>query len=129
MAHPPERETLPASLMHDDGTPAGPTTRATESGPTCVEIRIGGDHRIVDVAAEGDLVIGRAPDVGLTVDDARVSRRHLRIAARDGVLVAIDLGSKNGTLLNGRRLEGEQRLRAGDELAIGPLRLRAGGEK
>jgi DNA-binding NtrC family response regulator len=93
----------------------------------CVEIELAGQRRLYDVAAQGELVIGRAPDVTLTVDDERVSRRHLRISVRDGALYAEDLGSRNGTLLNGRRLEGGRSLRGRDELEVGPVRIRAGG--
>jgi DNA-binding NtrC family response regulator len=96
-------------------------------GETCVQIELGGDRRVVDVRSHGELIIGRSPDVHLTVDDERVSRRHLRIGLRDGALVAEDLHSRNGTLLNGRRLDGERRLRGGDELIAGPVRVRAGG--
>jgi pSer/pThr/pTyr-binding forkhead associated (FHA) protein len=50
--------------------------------------------------------------------DSRVSRRHARLAARDGVLVLTDLGSTNGTRVNGHRIT-EVVLGEGDRIAIG----------
>ena len=57
--------------------------------------------------------IGRAPECELVLKDNRVSRRHARLAARDGVLILTDLGSTNGTRVNGNRVT-EVVLGAGD---------------
>jgi hypothetical protein len=57
--------------------------------------------------------IGRAPECELVLKDSRASRRHARLAARDGVLVLTDLGSTNGTRVNGHRVT-EVVLGAGD---------------
>jgi FHA domain-containing protein len=62
--------------------------------------------------------IGRAPECELVLRDSRVSRRHARLAARDGLLVLSDLGSTNGTRVNGHRVT-EVVLGAGDRIAIG----------
>lgn len=73
------------------------------------------------------LVVGREPGAGhLTIDDALVSREHFEIAPASrtaGVLRAKDLGSKNGTLLDGAPLDrellrGGEMLRAGDSLFV-----------
>ncbi len=106
---------------------ADAASHADEFGATSVEIELHGTRRRMDVAQAGELVIGRSSEATLAVDDERVSRRHLRIAVRDGVLVATDLGSRNGTLLNGRRMTGERRIHGCDVLEVGPLRIRAGG--
>ena len=75
----------------------------------------------------GGAVIGRDP-VGSShvVVDESVSRTHARVYARGGVLHVEDLGSTNGTYLNGRRLvEGQGvRMRDGDELVVGALAFR-----
>ncbi len=67
----------------------------------------------------GEFVIGRSSSCNLSLDDALVSRRHaiLRVAA-DGVAVE-DLGSRNGVLVNGKRIEGTERLRHLDRVTIG----------
>lgn len=66
--------------------------------------------------------IGRAPECELVLKDNRVSRRHARLAARDGVLVLTDLGSTNGTRVNGHRVT-EVVLGAGDRVQIGETSL------
>jgi pSer/pThr/pTyr-binding forkhead associated (FHA) protein len=66
--------------------------------------------------------IGRAPECELVLKDNRASRRHARLAARDGVLVLTDLGSTNGTRVNGNRVT-EVVLGAGDRVQIGETSL------
>jgi hypothetical protein len=73
-------------------------------------------------AAGGPIRIGRAPDCELVLRDSRVSRRHARLSARDGVLVLTDLGSTNGTRVNGHRVS-EVVLGAGDRILIGETTL------
>jgi FHA domain-containing protein len=62
--------------------------------------------------------IGRGPECELVLRDSRVSRRHARLSARDGVLVLTDLGSTNGTRVNGHRVT-EVVLGAGDRILVG----------
>jgi hypothetical protein len=59
------------------------------------------------------LLVGRAPESDIVLDDGGVSRRHAELMWRDGTWVIHDIGSKNGTLLNGRSIERAQ-LRPGD---------------
>ena len=66
----------------------------------------------------GGLAIGRAPDNDLVARDSRVSRHHGRIAGRGGTLVYLDLGSTNGSLVNGESVT-EVVLGVGDRLEIG----------
>ena len=53
---------------------------------------------------EGELVIGRE-DAGITIDDAEISRRHAVVRPREGGIEIEDLGSLNGTFVNGVRIE------------------------
>jgi hypothetical protein len=69
-------------------------------------------------ASGAPITIGRSPECELMLRDSRASRRHARIAARDGVLILTDLGSTNGTRVNGHRIT-EVVLGAGDRIAIG----------
>jgi hypothetical protein len=66
--------------------------------------------------------IGRGPECELVLKDSRASRRHARLHARDGVLVLTDLGSTNGTRVNGHRVT-ELVLGAGDRIQIGETSL------
>ena len=56
--------------------------------------------------------------------DASISRRHARAVVREGAVHLEDLGSKNGTLLNGIAIDGSARLRTGDLIEIGDHRFR-----
>jgi hypothetical protein len=74
----------------------------------------------------GTFRIGRAADCELVLRDPRVSREHARVHARDGHLVLTDLGSTNGTRVNGQRIR-EVVLGADDQIAIGDTVLIVGG--
>jgi pSer/pThr/pTyr-binding forkhead associated (FHA) protein len=72
------------------------------------------------------VVVGRHRWCDVRIASLQVSRRHCRLAlARDSVLVR-DLGSTNGTLINGERIK-EGVLRPGDELSIAHCRYRLEG--
>jgi adenylate cyclase len=68
----------------------------------------------------GDCSIGRSPKNKIVIDSQRVSRRHAIINVQDiGQFWLIDLGSSNGTYLNGRRIHNPVRLSNQDQLVIG----------
>lgn len=69
-------------------------------------------------AGEAPLMIGRGADNALALADERVSRRHARLAARDGALILTDLESTNGIRVNGARVR-EIAVGAGDVIEIG----------
>lgn len=68
------------------------------------------------------IAIGRSPECEITIMDSNVSRRHAEIQPRGDGFVLIDLGSTNGTRVNGVRVA-ERELRDGDELAFGTTRM------
>ncbi len=80
------------------------------------------DHRQM-MLMEGPNVIGRASDATIRIDSPGVSRSHARILVRGGEATLEDLGSKNGTLLNGDRIAGPSRLTDGSEIQLGNVRL------
>lgn len=69
-------------------------------------------------AEEDNLTLGRARSNSIVLDDMLVSRHHARISADDHGLVIEDLGSRNGTFVNGRRVQ-TTRLHEGDRIGIG----------
>lgn len=71
---------------------------------------------------EGPTKVGRDPDDGIFLDDVTVSRHHAEFEARGDVLVVRDLGSTNGTYVNGSRAE-ETEIHSGDEVIIGRFHL------
>jgi pSer/pThr/pTyr-binding forkhead associated (FHA) protein len=67
---------------------------------------------------EGELVIGRE-GVAVTIDDPELSRRHAAVRPIEGGFEVEDLGSLNGTFVNGRRIEGPTKLSSGDKVKLG----------
>ncbi len=63
--------------------------------------------------------IGRSPSCEIQLEDDKVSRKHAHVFVRDGQVWVRDLGSRNGTLVNGERLLGEARLVPGDRVQVG----------
>ena len=72
---------------------------------------------------EGEQIIGRDADVAVSLDSPRVSRHHARVVARGAHATIEDLGSKNGTFVDGRRLERPADLKPGATVRIGPFAL------
>jgi pSer/pThr/pTyr-binding forkhead associated (FHA) protein len=69
---------------------------------------------------EGDqLTIGRDSSNAVAINDAEVSRRHSRLTFQGGKYVLEDLGSTNGTFVNGQRLAGPVVLKPGDVVSLG----------
>lgn len=72
---------------------------------------------------EGVNVIGRAADAAIPIESPSISRHHARIVVTHGDATLEDLGSKNGTRLNGSRLTAPCRLADGDEIRLGAVVL------
>ncbi len=110
-----DRKVEPAEGLGRTRVFAVPIVRAPR---TTLAIREPGGRARTIVADGRPLTIGRATDNVLTLADSRVSRRHARIQARDGVLVLTDLDSTNGTRVNGARVR-EVVVGEGDVVEIG----------
>jgi hypothetical protein len=67
----------------------------------------------------GGATIGRSRQCEVVLDDPNVSRQHAEIKPRGGSWVLTDLGSTNGSTLNGRRIVGPEVLKPGDEIELG----------
>ncbi len=88
------------------------------------------DEKPVLVAREGQLVgqrwtidndefiIGRGSDCQIILPERQVSRHHVKILYKNGRYILHDLGSRNGTHLNGTLFEGQTQLQDGDEISI-----------
>jgi pSer/pThr/pTyr-binding forkhead associated (FHA) protein len=68
-------------------------------------------------------VIGRSPDCSVYLVDSSVSRRHAEIRPEGDGWVLVDLGSTNGTRVNGATV-GERRLADGDAITVGDAKIR-----
>ncbi|MEZ5176120.1 MAG: FHA domain-containing protein [Acidimicrobiia bacterium] len=75
------------------------------------------------VLGPGNTVAGRGGDCAIFLADVTVSREHARFSVDANTLSVTDLGSTNGTYVNGKRYEAG-RLNEGDELMIGKFHLR-----
>src|SRR3954451_9120662 len=73
---------------------------------------------------DGVTTVGRHDECQLRIKSAQVSRKHCELFEKKGLLMVKDLGSSNGTLVNGKRVQGQRVLEPGDELSIGPIVLR-----
>ena len=79
-------------------------------------LRLGGRRLIIGPSGA---TIGRSRSCDVVLDDPNVSRKHAEVRPRGGAWVLSDLGSTNGSTLNGRRLEHPEVVRPGDEIEIG----------
>lgn len=74
--------------------------------------------------ADGVTTVGRHDECQIRIKSSQVSRRHCEIFEKKGLLLVKDLGSANGTVVNGKRIKDQQILEPGDELTIGGVSLR-----
>jgi hypothetical protein len=120
------------SALKDLRRPA-PTGRGEDSrrraGPpparSLLVVEGGGGLRAgASFAVDGGMTIGRAPGADIQIDDRFASAHHARIYERDGYVYIEDMGSTNGTYLNGQRLAAEELLRSQDRVRIGDTEFR-----
>ncbi|MFF3227134.1 BTAD domain-containing putative transcriptional regulator [Nocardia suismassiliense] len=96
------------------------TTAATQSAPRAA-LRLS-DGRTVEI--DNGVRIGRQPDNDLVLDDARVSRHHARLVVREAGMLLVDLGSANGTYVNGTQIVTGTLVADGDTIRIGSTAMR-----
>ncbi|HEX9011160.1 MAG TPA: SpoIIE family protein phosphatase [Holophagaceae bacterium] len=82
------------------------------------------------VAVRGDvrLTLGRGSGNDIVIPDPSISRSHAAIECHGGRAVLLDLGSRNGSRVNGLRIQGPQVVAAGDEIRLGKVRVRLEAE-
>lgn len=119
-------------LSHEDQVNAAGAPRHAE--PIAIRLKIGERERGVEVPLTKAICLGRIdpssdvfPDVDLSehTPARNVSRRHASIRKREGRVVVEDIGSVNGTYVNGKRLNAflPEMLQNGDVLHLGKLRI------
>lgn len=112
-----------------------PLLGSGDGGPAPIDLKAGVRPKLVVVAANkyetgssfdllGGLLLGRDKPAEVIVDDVFASARHARITPRGPYNYLEDLGSTNGTYLNGARVEGPQQLHPGDKITIGDTEFR-----
>jgi DNA-binding winged helix-turn-helix (wHTH) protein len=95
---------------------------ASPSQPPSTFVRVSVGDKTVPLA-EGTHVIGRDPAASVWIDSALVSRQHARLLVRNGHVTIEDLGSRNGTFVNGVRLTAAAALAHGDEVSLGTVQI------
>jgi hypothetical protein len=70
-------------------------------------------------ALTGPIEIGRDASTTLALQDEQMSRRHARVSAQGDLALVEDLGSTNGTYVNGQQIEGPRAVRPGDQIRVG----------
>ncbi len=98
------------------GRHAEPLEERARSRQQTALVLMGGKRLVVGPAG---VTMGRSRQSDIMVDDPNVSRTHAEIRPRGGSWVLTDLNSTNGTRLNGRRLQGPEVLKPGDEIELG----------
>lgn len=108
-----------------DGAPKRDDRAAARPRGAALEL-LGPDDEVVRAfpLGEASATIGRRSGCEIPLFDTKVSREHARIEPVRGGYAVVDLGSLNGTFVNGQQLNGSRPLRDGDLLEVGRHRLR-----
>lgn len=85
-------------------------------------VREGNDRGKQVALGRQQVVVGRSLKTALQLSDETVSRQHARLDYESGGHVIVDLGSTNGTFVNGKRVD-RRRLSPGDRIVLGKTRL------
>jgi class 3 adenylate cyclase/predicted component of type VI protein secretion system len=79
--------------------------------------------RIVRLLPEGEVTLGRNPVCDIVLSEEQISRQHAKLSVREGALTLEDLGSNNGTFVNGERITRVQTLVGTEVITIGSFQL------
>jgi hypothetical protein len=117
----PAREQRPSEagrtmVYSSAGRVAEPLEEQARSRVHTALLLIDGKRMVIGPAGA---TLGRSRQCDVVVNDPNVSRHHAEIRPRGGSWVLSDLGSTNGSCLNGRRIDGPEVLKAGDEIELG----------
>jgi pSer/pThr/pTyr-binding forkhead associated (FHA) protein len=105
--------------------PAPGNQAASGDGPATgtLLVHTGDGAKPTRVTLDAATTIGRAPECELRLEDTYASQQHARIFARGTGWYVEDLGSTNGTFVNGKKLERAQLARVGDLIHVGETEL------
>jgi len=113
-----DRTTATASILVDAGEP----TTSERAFLVLYYTEGGAPHtRVLPLPDGVPITFGRAETASVPIEAEQVSRQHARVVRRGADIFIEDLGSRNGTHVNGVRIDRSTRLGTGDELVIGPV--------
>jgi pSer/pThr/pTyr-binding forkhead associated (FHA) protein len=107
------------------GTP-GPSRPGVPAAPSRPPVRL---QPVLDIDGQRyslnapSIVLGRSSEADILVEDTGVSRRHLEIRTENGVTHAVDMGSTNGSYVNGQRVSGSTELTDGSTITMGRTKI------
>jgi len=107
-----------STMIYDTGEAAGPLALEQRRPPPREKALLLIDGKRLVVGPAG-VTVGRSRQCDVVLSDPNVSRRHAEIRPHGDAWVLTDLGSTNGSLINGRRVEGPEVIRTGDEIELG----------
>lgn len=108
-----------ASVARAMSRHVGPVARAAKRAATQVVIVRSETQAGLTRTVKDSITFGRADDADVLLDDPYASEFHLRFTAEEDRLVLTDLGSTNGTYLNGRRVSAPVTVSKGDAVQVG----------
>lgn len=118
-----ERRKSPRIAQRPASVAFGDSTNVRMEAPTFVLRGVSGATFGKRFAIQGNMLVGRSNDCDICIPSEEISRHHVRLGlVPDGVMVE-ELGSANGTFINGRRMVGAALLKPGDELRIDVVRF------
>ncbi|MCR9292542.1 MAG: sigma 54-interacting transcriptional regulator [bacterium] len=79
---------------------------------------------ILRLQPDNSVVVGRSSECQIVIKDERVSRKHAEFTPHNGGWQVVDLGSRNGTLVEGQAIKGPRKLADGDHIEVGGCRLK-----
>jgi two-component system, NtrC family, response regulator AtoC len=104
-----------SSAFDADPAPGERALLAVYFGP-----ELGGGTRIIPLGDGAEVTFGRTRVATVPLDSERVSRLHAKISRNGTRVVVEDLGSRNGTKVNGTRIEAATEVKSGDQVEVGP---------
>jgi hypothetical protein len=126
--HPVEEEPAPEAsaasgrtmVYSNAGRLAEPLEERARARTTTALLLLDGRRLVVGPAG---VSLGRSRECDVVLQDPNVSRKHAEVRPRGGSWVVADLGSTNGSRLNGQTIEGSEVVKPGDEIELGSTRL------
>lgn len=112
-----EKTSAPAQQGSQGNVPAAPTRQPAHLQPV---LDIDGQRYSLNAPS---IVLGRSAEADILIDDTGVSRRHLEIRTGPGTAQAIDLGSTNGSYVNGQKIVGSSELADGATIMMGRTKI------
>ncbi|GER22942.1 phosphopeptide-binding protein [Zafaria cholistanensis] len=121
----PGHFTIDADMARDSASeapaaPPAPAAPARQPAQLQPVLDINGQRYALNADS---IILGRSGDADILIDDPGVSRRHLEIVREGGSVWAVDLGSTNGSYVNGQRVAGREELFDGSIIAMGRTRI------